>query len=493
MKKKKLLLVLTVVVLVSLLFVGCKSTNTAPVFTSTPGLTATVGIQYSYTPAATDAEGDTVTFSVAGPAGMTISSGVITWTPTAAGSEAVIVTATDTKDATTQPYTIVVSAVPVPPVAPVITAIPDQEVAWDAAPWNYTVVVAPGTGTITDWGLWGQPATMGIAYATATTALITWTNIAPAPAVYEIIVWVEASDGEFDEETFIIEVIAPVVPVLTATIWYNPTHSYVNAYTYVRGWAATADAVPVEVTVSEALATGEYLQIRWNDGTTDGGWEALTLKTGSTLVYAGTVTFDGAALSPLCKLVCVEVAKFDVDICPACLPTIILQDTVKVDSVDPYLDLKITFKDCDVCDPGAYFTFAPDTYDTCPILDCCGDACSGIDSWTIEDATTCPECATLTGTNCVAGTYLCGCLLYADGYNDHTGATEADETITYKLKFTFADNVGNAIVDTWAITVDTDSVVTFANNQGTPAESNTTAVFTVGTGIADIAYTTCTP
>jgi len=53
--------------------------------------------------------------------------------------------------------------------------------------------------------------------------------------------------------------------------------------------------------------------------------------------------------------------------------------------------------------------------------------------------------------------------------------------------------VGNAIVDTWAITVDTDSVVTFANNQGTPAESNTTAVFTVGTGIADIAYTTCTP
>jgi len=53
--------------------------------------------------------------------------------------------------------------------------------------------------------------------------------------------------------------------------------------------------------------------------------------------------------------------------------------------------------------------------------------------------------------------------------------------------------VGNAIVDTWAITVDTDSVVGFVNNQGTPAETNTAAVFTVATGKVNIAYITCEP
>lgn len=488
---KKLLLVLTVVAMASFLLVGClPTTNNAPIITSTPGLTATVGTEYTYTVTATDADGDTLTYSVS-PSDLAIAANVITWTPTAAGTMDVIVTVTDGTDPVTQPFTITVSPAPVTPVAPVITAIPDQEVFWDGEPWTYQVVVTAGTGTISAYSLAGEPTTMTISAA----GLITWTAILNEIALYEVTVRVDASDGEFDTETFVIEVKVPIPPdPLTATIWYNPTHSYEGTYTYVRGYAVAADKVPVEVTLSEALATGEYLQIRWNDGTNDGDWEALTLKTGETLVYEGTVTFDAQALDPVCKLVCVEVAKFDVDICPSCLPVIILQDTVKVDGVDPILDLNITFEDCiDACEPGAYFTFAPNTYDTCPILDCCGDACSGIDSWTIEDAAACPACATLTGTNCVTGTYLCGCLLYADGYDDHNGNADPTETIVYKLGFSFTDNVGNAIVDTWAITVDTDSVVGFVNNQGTPAETNTAAVFTVATGKVNIAYITCEP
>ena len=89
------------------------------------------------------------------------------------------------------------------------------------------------------------------------------------------------------------------------------------------------------------------------------------------------------------------------------------------------------------------------------------------------------------------GTYECGCLLYADGYDNHNGDPVPDETETYTLGFTFTDNVGNAIVDTWEITLDTDSVVDFFNNQGTPAEANALAVFDEVLQTVNIPYTLC--
>jgi len=413
----------------------------------------------------------------------TVAAGVVT--PLTEGTSTITVTTVDGSLTDTCAVTVEAAVTPVAPVissTAVLTATVGEAYTYDVDATD------ANTGDVLVYSLTTDVSGMGINSASG---LITWTPTFAGSYAVSVVV----TDGALtDTQSFTVVASDPVVPVLTATIWYNPTHSYIGDYTYVRGYAVAADKVPVKVTVSEALATGEYLKIRWNDGIVANlpAWETLT-QVGTTLVYSGYVTFNGAALSPVCKLVCVEVAKFDVDICPACDPVIILQDTVKVDGVDPKLDLKITFKDCvDACDPGAYFIFAPDTYDTCPPLSCCGDACSGIDSWTIEDAAACPECATLTDTNCVAGTYLCGCLLYADGYDDHNGDPAADETITYKLKFTFADNVGNAIVDTWAITVDTDSVVTFVNNQGS-AETNTNAVFTLGTylGVAVIDYFGC--
>ena len=110
---KKFLVILMVLAMTSFIFVGClPTTNTGPVFTSTPGTTATVGTAYSYTPTATDADADTVTFSVAGPTGMAISGGIVSWTPTAAqvGTHSVVVTASDGTDATAQTATITVSA-----------------------------------------------------------------------------------------------------------------------------------------------------------------------------------------------------------------------------------------------------------------------------------------------------------------------------------------------------------------------------------------------
>jgi RHS repeat-associated protein len=72
--------------------------NNPPVITSTPVTSATVGQPYSYTVTATDPDGDPLTFSLlASPAGMTIgaASGLIQWTPAAAGNVVVTVQVAD--------------------------------------------------------------------------------------------------------------------------------------------------------------------------------------------------------------------------------------------------------------------------------------------------------------------------------------------------------------------------------------------------------------
>jgi hypothetical protein len=107
---KKLLLVLVVVTMTSFLFTGCLSKNAAPIITSTPVTTGTIGTAYAYTVTATDADDDTLTYQVSGLTGMVISTaGVISgWTPAAAGTYAVVVTVSDGKDDVQQEFNIIV-------------------------------------------------------------------------------------------------------------------------------------------------------------------------------------------------------------------------------------------------------------------------------------------------------------------------------------------------------------------------------------------------
>ncbi len=111
-KMKKILFVLMMVVMLAVLFIGCESTNTAPIITGISSTSATVATAYTATVSATDADGDTLTYTVAGPNGMVISStGLISgWTPTASGSQAITVTASDGTESVTQSFTITVAA-----------------------------------------------------------------------------------------------------------------------------------------------------------------------------------------------------------------------------------------------------------------------------------------------------------------------------------------------------------------------------------------------
>ena len=116
MTNKKILTLVSLLLLFSFLMVGCNGTtppiNHAPSIISVPSLTATVDTEYTYTVIATDADDDALTYSVS-PSDLAIADNVITWTPTAAGTKDVIVSVSDDTDTTTQSFTITVSE-PVP-------------------------------------------------------------------------------------------------------------------------------------------------------------------------------------------------------------------------------------------------------------------------------------------------------------------------------------------------------------------------------------------
>ena len=108
-KNKKLLLSLSVF-FIAFLFTGCFLLNSSPVIESDPVTTAKEGVAYTYDVEATDPNGDTLTYSLTtSPPSMTINAntGVINWTPAAAGSVEVTVEVSDESKSTTQSFTII--------------------------------------------------------------------------------------------------------------------------------------------------------------------------------------------------------------------------------------------------------------------------------------------------------------------------------------------------------------------------------------------------
>ena len=154
--------------------------NYAPIITSIPGDTATVGGKYIYDVNATDPEGDVLTYSLTKkPDDMTINSttGLINWTPASKqiGDNPVIVKVSDGKKATTQNFTIVVSKpyTPPPPVnhAPVITSIP-KTTAIVGENYIYNVIATDPDNDVLTYSLIDKPEGMVIV---PSTGKVTWT------------------------------------------------------------------------------------------------------------------------------------------------------------------------------------------------------------------------------------------------------------------------------------------------------------------------------
>lgn len=99
------------------------SGNHAPLVTSAPPTSASVGVAWRYAVAATDADGDRVTLALAaspGGAALDPLTGVVTWTPSVAqvGTQSFSVVASDGAAQTTQSWKVLVSAASAPGATP---------------------------------------------------------------------------------------------------------------------------------------------------------------------------------------------------------------------------------------------------------------------------------------------------------------------------------------------------------------------------------------
>jgi len=113
--------------------IAVAAANTPPTITGTPSTTATVGTQYAFSPSASDANGDTLTFSIANKptwASFTASTGRLQGTPAAANvgsSGNIVISVSDGQTSTQLPaFSVTVSAAP--NTAPTISGVPPTSV-----------------------------------------------------------------------------------------------------------------------------------------------------------------------------------------------------------------------------------------------------------------------------------------------------------------------------------------------------------------------------
>jgi hypothetical protein len=139
--------------------------NSAPTISGTPSTTATVGTQYAFSPAASDANGDDLTFSIAnrpGWATFTASTGRLQGTPTAAGTFGNIVISVSDGQASRSLPAFAIAVAPPPNVAPTISGTPATTVMQDTQysfqptaadpdgdPLTFSIVNAPGWASFT--------------------------------------------------------------------------------------------------------------------------------------------------------------------------------------------------------------------------------------------------------------------------------------------------------------------------------------------------------
>jgi len=202
--------------------------NEAPVITSDPDLSVTVDDTYTYDVVATDADGDTLTYSLTtSPTDMTIDpdTGEITWTPSATGDYSVTVQVSDGDLTDTQSFTITVTKKPSSGPsnsAPKITSDPVTSVTVDDT-YTYDVVATDADGDTLTYSLTTSPTDMTI---DPDTGEITWTP--DSTQIGDHNVTVEVSDGsKKDSQSFTVTVfdILESITVDPATMTLYETES----------------------------------------------------------------------------------------------------------------------------------------------------------------------------------------------------------------------------------------------------------------------------
>jgi len=208
--------------------------NSAPVIWGTPDGSVTVGSAYSFTPSASDAEGNILTFSIAGRpswASFDAASGRLSGTP-AAGDQGVwpgirISVSDGQATVSLAEFSIVVDALP--NTAPTITGSPTSSVTAGAA-YEFTPTASDADGDNLDFSITGRPAWASFSSASG--------RLSGTPVTADIGTYadirISVSDGRdsVDLPAFAIDVLSP--PNRAPTISGSPATSVTvgSAYSF---------------------------------------------------------------------------------------------------------------------------------------------------------------------------------------------------------------------------------------------------------------------
>lgn len=197
--------------------------NRAPTISGNPATTVTAGATYRFAPSASDADGDTLSWSIANrPSGanFSASTGELTWTPAAATTvTGIVITVSDGRGGTASlpAFNITVNAVANR--APTISGTPATSVAVGAT-YRFAPTASDTDGDTLTWSISGKPAS---AVFSAATGELTWTPTAAATASGIVITVSDGKGGTASLPAFSITATAPVVTGTAQLNWNAPT------------------------------------------------------------------------------------------------------------------------------------------------------------------------------------------------------------------------------------------------------------------------------
>lgn len=167
--------------------------NHLPIFITLPFGEAGVGKEWTYEPAATDEDEDIVTLSlISGPAGMAMSSGKLSWTPTISqlGTHNVTISASDGKGETLQTFFVSVTTAGPTNKAPTIESIVNEVVKEGQLVSVQVKATDPDSDNLT-YSITTGPKDMGI----SSSGLITWLTKVGDVGNYTVVV--KVTDSKF--------------------------------------------------------------------------------------------------------------------------------------------------------------------------------------------------------------------------------------------------------------------------------------------------------
>ena len=189
--------------------------NAAPVVTSTPPTTATIGVAYSYMAMATDAEtpaAQLVWSLVSGPTGLTVSSGgAVSWTPASAdlGTQQVVIQVCDDgspQRCTQHAFSVEVSSTPPANLPPEFTSIPSTVAVQGRAYTYQAVAVDPDEpGTTFTYSLASTPSGN---LAVSSSGALTWMPTKGELGSVNVTIVAMGSNGQMAIQNFTVSVLS---------------------------------------------------------------------------------------------------------------------------------------------------------------------------------------------------------------------------------------------------------------------------------------------